>query len=481
MNLRSKLLIIIRALAFLAVVIAGVTIWSTVQWQRAEKETQDHYQRSLLLQRVRAITFRAFKEATDSVTGGDHDAREEFETIIKSNEEDFKAWAALATAGKERAELERVRGAYDKLVADARSVFDLVAAGRMAEAFEVLEGKLEDEGLAAFEALSAEAVENDRAYRNVVRAQTAGARRTAQITLGIAAFATVSLVLLLAAYLASDLFAPLREVEEALAAVQHGDLARRLPEERTDEFGRIGRVFNAMVGTLATRVQVASLTNPEDAPAAGAGWKTAPSRVTLHRLVAQLRTTIAQWREEKGDSSASGREAIAAQLDPLLQAVRQITDFGFPLDLNLARIDLRRLLYEVLLRFHDEYAARGVSFELTVAPEVHFGTVDRLKLREALGELVRNALNALPERGGRIGLRAFLEETRLIIEVADDGHGAEQSVIDAAMTRAESAHGLAVGLTLTKAIIEEHGGELKIRTEPGKGTHVRVSLPVRDA
>ncbi|MDQ4063048.1 MAG: hypothetical protein M3122_03940 [Actinomycetota bacterium] len=60
--------------------------------------------------------------------------------------------------------------------------------------------------------------------------------------------------------------------------------------------------------------------------------------------------------------------------------------------------------------------------------------MDRLKLREAVGDLLRNALAALPEYGGRLGLRSRLSEdgTDLLIEVADEGGGAEQSLIDEA-------------------------------------------------
>lgn len=71
---------------------------------------------------------------------------------------------------------------------------------------------------------------------------------------------------------------------------------------------------------------------------------------------------------------------------------------------------------------------------LEIAPEVDHAIVDRLKLREAVGDLLRNALAALPEYGGRLGLRSRLSEdgTDLLIEVADEGGGAEQSLIDEA-------------------------------------------------
>lgn len=109
--------------------------------------------------------------------------------------------------------------------------------------------------------------------------------------------------------------------------------------------------------------------------------------------------------------------------------------------------------------------------------------MDRLKLREALAELLRNALDALPERGGHLGLRSRLSEdgAELLIEVADDGAGAEQSLIDAAFDLAgDGEEGQPhTGLTLTKAIVEQHGGSFGIESEPGEGTYARMQLPLR--
>lgn len=86
----------------------------------------------------------------------------------------------------------------------------------------------------------------------------------------------------------------------------------------------------------------------------------------------------------------------------------RVTEFGFPLDLDLSRTDVRALLYRVFMRFGDEFAERAVSLDLEIAPEVGHAVVDKLKLREAVAELLRNALEALPESGGHLGLRSRL-------------------------------------------------------------------------
>lgn len=483
MNLRRKLLITFGTLVLLGLMVVGVTVWTTVQWESSNEELQNHYTRSLEAQRVRAETFRAFKEVSDAVTEGDRDARQEFEEANAMVEEDLEIWSGLADTDEERQQVQQVRDSYETLVRDAEEVFALVEDGREEEASELAEGRLENEDLESFEAAAEEAVAADRSIRDDIRAQTQNTRRTAQLVLLIASFGILSLLLLLTAYLASDLFHPLREVERALEDVEKGDLNRRLDEERADELGAVSRAFNRMVEAISQREQMGTLSAipPDDGDDGGDwAWRSAPSRVTLHRMVSQLRSRIVQLGDDSANEEDDQRE-LAGELDRLSQAVARVTEFGFPLDLNLSRTDVRALLYRVFMRFQDEFAEHAVSIELEIAPEVNYAVVDRLKLREALGELMSNALAALPEHGGRLGLRSRLSEdgTELLIEVADDGAGAEQSLIDEAFDLPGTAQ-TRVGLALTKAVIEQHGGSLEVDSEPGRGTYVQIRLPLRD-
>jgi two-component system, OmpR family, sensor kinase len=485
MSLRRKLLTTFGALALVSLVIAGVTVWAILRWQSSNERLQDHYTRSLLLQRVRATVFRAFKELPDAVTGGDNDARIEFDAFTPSIEDDFQSWAELADTDEERQQVQQVRAAYDQLVQDARTTFDLVDAGRTDEAFAFLEGQLEDNDFQRFQDLTEQAVESDQQNRQIIRDQVANTQRTAQIVLAVAAFGTLSLVLLLAAYLASDLFAPLRDLQRALDDAARGDFQRRLPTERADEFGAVNQSFNRMVQALEQRAQAVGMTSiVTDGAAQQTGWRNMPSRVMLHTLVGQLRTQITQLNERAAtpDGSANGTQALVQQIDQLSLAVARVTDFGFPLDLNLARTDIRALVYEVLLRFHDELVRRGVSLEIEIAPEVQFAVVDRLKVREALGELVRNALKALPEQGGTLGLRARIADDPpvLLLEVADDGRGAEQPLINRAFDDDADDRVPGVGLRLTREIVERHGGKLRIDSVPQQGTFVQIRFPLHE-
>lgn len=487
MNLRRKLFTTFGVLALLGLVVAGVSIWATVRWEQTNDELRDHYTRSLQAQHIRSNTFEAFKEIPDALGENDPDARQEFEAALEPVEGNFEVWRSLADTEEERRQIREVRNTYNALIEDSQRFFDLMDSGRRDRAEELAAGDIEEEDFENFEAATGEAVASDRALRDDVRTQTENTRHTAQIVLIVSSFGTVSLLLLVAGYLASDLFRPLRELGRAFRDAGRGDLDRRLDEERADEVGEVNREFNRMVEEFARRERMmeapVSTNGSADGSTDGSAWRDAPSRATLHQTVAGIRSGIERLGDTPGGRDGEERRALVGELDQLSRALARITEFGFPLDLDLDRTDVRALLYDLMLRFQGEFAERSVSVELEIGPEVDYVTADQLKLREVLSELVRNALAALPERGGRLGLRSQLdsEGRELLIEVADDGAGAEQSLIDEVFDSPESAQDDLphVGLNMARAVVERHGVHLGVDSEPGEGTYAQIRLLLR--
>jgi CheY-like chemotaxis protein len=148
------------------------------------------------------------------------------------------------------------------------------------------------------------------------------------------------------------------------------------------------------------------------------------------------------------------------------------------------RVDVGALLRDVSLltapQWRDQAQSEGRHISLVVdAPS---GLVVRAwphALREALTNLVFNAVDALPH-GGTITLRANAPEDRVVIEVADTGIGMPPEVRARLFepfftTKGESGTGL--GLLGVFGTVERHRGEISVDSEVGQGTTVRVSLP----
>jgi PAS domain S-box-containing protein len=111
---------------------------------------------------------------------------------------------------------------------------------------------------------------------------------------------------------------------------------------------------------------------------------------------------------------------------------------------------------------------------------------DRGRLAQVLDNLVSNALKFTPE-GGCISVRIAARNGEAVIEVEDNGMGIapeDQEQLFDRFFRGREATGLAIpgtglGLTIAKAIVERHEGSIEVESAPGRGTTMRVRLPIR--
>ncbi len=119
--------------------------------------------------------------------------------------------------------------------------------------------------------------------------------------------------------------------------------------------------------------------------------------------------------------------------------------------------------------------------ELNALPVV---TGDRERLSQLIGNLISNAIKFTPA-GGRVTVRMFVDGARAVVEVEDDGIGipsAEQDRLFQRFFRSSTATeqaipGTGLGLVISRAIAEAHGGTIDVRSEAGAGACFRVELP----
>ena len=141
-------------------------------------------------------------------------------------------------------------------------------------------------------------------------------------------------------------------------------------------------------------------------------------------------------------------------------------------------VDVATLLEEMVDFFHPQAQLQRVQLRLRPADGPVVVPLDERLMKQALLNLMLNALQAMPE-GGEIILSARREDGRVVIEVADTGRGMEPEVLErifqAYYSTKKGGHGL--GLAISKRIVEEHGGAITALSEVGKGTQFRIELP----
>lgn len=159
-----------------------------------------------------------------------------------------------------------------------------------------------------------------------------------------------------------------------------------------------------------------------------------------------------------------------------------VVDFLFavrPMAITLIEDEPARVLTEIadLVKYEAEKA--GVEIAMTVAGDLPRVMMDRKFLKQALLNLVKNALAAMPE-GGRLGLSAGEADGEVRIAVSDTGVGIPEEqmskIFEPYFTTKD--HGTGLGLTITFKIVKEHSGDISVRSRLGRGSTFTISIPI---
>lgn len=148
---------------------------------------------------------------------------------------------------------------------------------------------------------------------------------------------------------------------------------------------------------------------------------------------------------------------------------------------NFEPTDPHDPLTETLQLLEHEITARGVLLERDLAPEAPQLLLDRDQIKQALYNLIRNALQAM-SAGGILHISTSSTDTHFTYTIRDNGTGIApeniQRIFQPYFTTKPNGTGL--GLMIVQRIVREHGGQLELDTAPGRGTTVRIHLPLQE-
>lgn len=323
-------------------------------------------------------------------------------------------------------------------------------------------------------------------------------------------------------------YRPIERLLLAMSRAEAGDLQAEAPERAPDELGLLSRGFNRMIArihemsqereaqrlVLQERVHEATAEleeqNEQLEETNRELWETTLRLTELERLAAAGQTA-AQFAHEVGtplnlisghvqllrsrmtdDESARVRlETISAQIERIERIVREMLDRTRPVRPALAPVDLNALMVRIFDATAPALDARGVELETSLdeaLPQIR-GDADRLQ--QVFINLINNALDAMPE-GGTLSVRTGLsdeggevnpESARFVfVEFADTGCGMTEElrarIFDPFYTTKGTGRGTGLGLVVVRQVVREHGGDIEVESERGKGTRFRLKLPV---
>jgi signal transduction histidine kinase len=156
------------------------------------------------------------------------------------------------------------------------------------------------------------------------------------------------------------------------------------------------------------------------------------------------------------------------------------------LPLELGETDLGHLIRTTADSFRPEMESKGISLETKLADDLPRLAVDQARLAQVLQNLLANALRHTPP-GGTITVEAGPEADFLYLTVADTGEGIAPAHLPHIFDRfyrtdpgrSRDRGGTGLGLAISRALIEAHGGEIRVASPgPGQGTIFTIQLPL---
>ena len=318
--------------------------------------------------------------------------------------------------------------------------------------------------------------------REAFRATTELNRRTLLFGVGVIASA-----LLASIYFSRRLSAPLRQLEETMAVVSRGDLGVEVPVTSNNEIGRLAEAFNRMSRELSARESLlmernAQLVQSEKLSALG------ELSAGLAHEVKNPMVGIVGFAQ-LGLTSTSIQEAweyfglIEGDAKRANEILQNLLEFARPMKVEMRTLDPNAVV---------QGAVRLVAHQLQISRirlETHYSEGlpairgNDNQLRQGLGNLMMNAAHAMEDAESKqlYVKTSFAQSGGLLIEVRDSGHGMSPEVkariFQPFFTTKERGRGTGLGLSVSRSIINEHRGEIRVESAPGQGATFVIFLP----
>jgi two-component system, NtrC family, nitrogen regulation sensor histidine kinase NtrY len=314
--------------------------------------------------------------------------------------------------------------------------------------------------------------------------------RSAALMAGIGG---ILLAILLSSWAAARVTRPVEQLAHAAQEVAGGNWNARVEVSGEDELGQLADSFNRMTAELLGQKE--RLVQAERV----AAWRELarrlahelknplfPLQLTVENLVRARQQSPEQFDEVFRESSRT----LLAEIANLKGIIGRFSEFSKMPQPQLQRVQVNEVIRGVVQLFQAQLEAPGrakISCELQLDSHLEPVSADAELLHRAISNLVVNAMDAMPQGGG-LTMRTRDEGGKVLIEVADTGAGLTPEECEQIFTPyyTSKQHGTGLGLAIVQSVVSDHGGSIRVQSQPGQGATFMIELPrgsnaVRDA
>jgi len=294
---------------------------------------------------------------------------------------------------------------------------------------------------------------------------------------------------------------PIKKMIRTIRKIEGGDLSARMEEDKKDELGLMAKSFNSMLESLDAAKQEIEMCHSEQmqraAKLASLGEIVSGIAHEIKNPLTGISCAVQVFQSEMSEDD--GRKAVTTEIlnhiKRLDRTVKDLLNYAKPKPPNFLPLKINDVLNKAVFFVYPEAKKQNVSINSSDEAEIPDVMMDPDQMQQVFLNLMINAVQAMPD-GGKLKittLKSDLDneedckiiellpgEQAVIVRFEDTGKGIEgeylDSIFDPFFTKKSKGTGL--GLAISRRIVHEHGGEIIVKSEVGKGSVFSIYLPV---
>lgn len=304
-----------------------------------------------------------------------------------------------------------------------------------------------------------------------------------RIILGTGGMALIGILAMAAIgyWIARSITAPVEELVTMTGRVASGDFSQRAQLGSRDEINTLADSFNLMID----RLKAFEKKQVETEKLATAGRMAAGLAHEIRNPLTSIRM-LGQVLHNRLKDRPESRKALLSmikEIDRLDRIIQEMIHRTRPGELQYRWGDLNESVEEVMGVAGENLSAQGISFEKDLTkplPEIYY---DHEKIKQVLWNLVNNAREAMP-KGGMLSVSTRKTDDGCVEILVDDtgpGIPPEESEMLFQPFFTTKPEGVGLGLTMSRKIVEKHGGRLLLESRTDGGMRARVVIPTQES
>jgi len=169
-----------------------------------------------------------------------------------------------------------------------------------------------------------------------------------------------------------------------------------------------------------------------------------------------------------------------SETERLSEMLRNMLSFSKPQEEQRREIDINELMENIMLFFEKQLWESNIEVKTSLNRKLSRILASPNQLRQVILNIITNAKDAMP-KGGVLTVETRARNNNIIINIKDTGIGIPEAIqdkiFDAFFTTKQAVKGVGLGLSVCYGIIKDHGGDIRVKSEPGKGSTFSVVLP----